>query len=1276
MRKLIFLIFIFFSFDNTTSQEVNIVVDWENSINYSFKNETLNVPTATDFSVDFAYGHYYKFVRQWEDSRIIDSKSVVIKNVIYSDINIQGYSGFANMNFPEEFKVDFSTSLTKNNTYSFLEFTPLIYINGTHKKIESFDIEFRYSNNNLKNISTIESSVLNQGDWYQFFIEETGVYKLDKNFLEQLGINVNQIDPRKIRIYGSGGNMLSMMNSIENVTEPIENSIKIIGEEDGVFDNEDYIIFYAIGPDQFNSESNTHKNLYEDQISYFLNYSEQSGLRVEDFNETNLTAEYTIDYYTNYKFHELDNYNIAQIGRRWFGDKFDFENQKTFQFEIENLINTEPVDFTIYAASTSEINTSMSVDVNGSLITNLFFSSINDPIMASGDSHNEQIFLNSSDVDINIEYNNNGNPSSIGYLDYISLEAQSNLIFNGGQLIFYNNGLDYDGSVVNYEFDNTQNIDFIWNISDISNVFQIKNENIVNGNFKSVFNSENRFIAFDIQSLKIPSIGSNPSIVNQNLKEQVFLNDFNQIDTPDYIIIARSDMIFQAERLAEINRLNNGLNVKVIDVEKIYNEFNNGNQDISAIRNFIRYVYDNQLNNDNLKYICLFGDASFDYKDRVNNNTNIIPSWHSLNSFSLSSSYISDDFFGMMDINEGMMTNSNKLDLAVGRILADSYSRAVTLVDKVESYYSNESYDNWRNSLVVIADDVDESWENIIQTTSNSIADLISNNKPFFNIKKILSDAYIQETSSGGERYPDVKNEIINSMRKGALVINYFGHGGEDGIARERIFNKIDAASVNNKNKLNCFVSVTCEFTKFDNPFRETAGEFLYWNPNGGSIALITTTRQIFVSVGVDFNLTLEEYLFSLNSSSYTSMAEALRLTKIDPSISNLSQRRLVFFIGDPAMKLSIPKPDLIITEINGIPINQFDSNLRGLDLIKIKGAVLNNEGTINSSYNGELTATVYDKNIQRSTLGNDQTTDNNGNIIILDYQTQGEVLFRGNASVINGNYEFEFIMPKDLRNNIGTGKFSFYSKDQNFELDNNGYNLEILMGGINENAEIDSTGPEIDLYMNDESFTNGGITNENPNLIVKLFDSNGINTSGGIGHDIVATIDDDDANSFVLNDYYTAETDDYKNGTVNFPLNNLTPGPHTLKLKAWDVYNNSSENEIDFVVFDENQELVIENLLNYPNPFIDYTEFWFNHNSSGPLSVSIKIFTISGKLVKTINGNIENSASASLSRDFFWDGKDDFGEKLAKGVYIYNLTIKSEFTQNKASKTEKLVIL
>ena len=763
---------------------------------------------------------------------------------------------------------------------------------------------------------------------------------------------------------------------------------------------------------------------------------------------------------------------------------------------------------------------------------------------------------------------------------------------------------------------------------------------------------------------------------NQNLKEDIFLNNQNVTEPVDYIIIARSDMIFQAERLAQINRDNNNLNVQVVDVQHIYNEFSSGNQDISAIRNFVRYVYSNQSNENALKYICLFGDASFDYKDRIASNTNIIPSWYSLNSFSLSSSYVSDDFFGMMDFNEGLMSSSNKLDIAVGRILADSNDRAVDLVDKIESYYSQDSFDDWRNKLIVISDDVDEPWENIIQSTSNNIADLISENKPFFNTKKILSDAYNQETSSGGERYPEVKNQIINGMKQGALVINYFGHGGEDGIARERIFDKIDASEVINENKLNCFVSVTCEFTKFDNPNRDTAGEFLYWNKKGGSIALITTTRQIFVSVGVEFNLTLEDYLFSLNSDSYTSMAEALRLTKIDPSISNSDQRRLVFFIGDPAMKLSIPEPDIKITQINDIPITDFNSSMRGLDLINIKGEVQDNNGLIIDSYQGELTATIYDKEIQRSTLGNDGTTDNLGNPIILDYNTLGEVLFRGQSTVSDGSFEFNFVVPKDVGMQVDYGKFSFYAKENNNLTDKNGYDLSVLIGGINENAEEDNIGPEIDLFMNDESFVSGGITNENPNLIVKLFDTNGINTSSGVGHDITAVIDNNESNSFRLNEYYLANIDDYQNGTVNFPLNNLSPGPHTLRLKAWDVYNNSSESEIDFIVFDENQDLIIDNLLNYPNPFINYTEFWFNHNSSTNLDVTIQIFTISGRLVKTINGITESSAGSNFSRDFSWDGRDDFGDKVAKGVYVYKVSVRSQSLDKQVSKIEKLVIL
>ena len=1274
MRIITFLSLILIS-SNFFSQSSQIDIDWFGKEQYNIGNISFIVPNSKNFKNNYSYGDYYRVVKQWESDRIIDESSVEISNIIYSDIDISDYNGLEKINFSKEANFRFNSSISKNKTFSFLELDPIIFEDGKYKIVQSFIINYRFLEISKNNKNSIQSSVMRNGDWYQFYIQDSGIHKIDRNFLENLGVNTQSIDPRKIKIFGHGGEMLTMQNTENFLIDPLENSIKIIGEEDGSFDSNDYILFYASGPNAYNSENNTNLNLYEDRISYFLSIGSEDGLRISDLVEPDGETSSLINYYSNYQFHESDDYNLAKIGRRWFGDRFDYENVKTFSFDIDNLIADQPVNLKISAAATSEIVTTMSVELNGTQLSTMVFGSIGDPILATGDSFSSNINLNSSEANITLTYNNNGNPASSAYLDYISIEAISSLNFNGGQLTFYNDDLDFESEIVSYQISNSNNVLSVWDISDLSNVLEITHNQESTLVFKSVYSSLNKFIAYDGVDFYTPTIDDNSQISNQNIKENIFLNSLNEIEPVDYIIIARSDMLFEAERLGNINRDVNGLNVKVVELQKIYNEFSSGNQDISAIRNFIRYVYNNSNNNNSLKYLCLFGDASYDYKNRIPNNTNIIPSWNSLNSFSLSSSYVSDDFFGMMDLGEGMMTNSNKLDIAVGRILADSNSRAKDLVDKIETYYSQNSFSDWRNKIIVVSDDVDEPWENIIQSTSNDIADLITENKPFFNAKKILSDAFNQETSSGGERYPEVKSQLINGMKQGALVVNYFGHGGEDGLARERIFDKIDAADITN-DKFNCFVSVTCEFTKFDNPNRETAGEYLYWNKNGGSIALITTTRQIFVSVGVNFNLTLEDYLFSLDSDSYTTMAEALRLTKIDPSISNSDQRRLVFFIGDPAMKLSIPEPQIIITKINDIPISEFESNIRGLDLVNIKGNVLDSNGQIIDNYQGELTSTVYDKEIERSTLGNDGTTDNSGNPILLDFKTLGETLFRGKSTISNGEFEFNFVVPKDVGMQVDFGKFSFYSKENNSLQDKSGYDLSVLMGGINENADEDNIGPEIELFMNDESFINGGITNENPNLIVKLFDENGINTSSGVGHDIIATIDSNQENSYVLNDYYEANIDDFQNGTINFPLSDISPGSHILTLKAWDVYNNSSESEIEFTVFDEDQDLVIENVLNYPNPFINYTEFWFNHNSSTPLNVTIQVFTVSGKLVKTILGTTDSFGNNSFSRDFYWDGRDDFGDKVAKGVYIYKLNVRSESLNKSVSKIEKLVIL
>jgi len=295
-----------------------------------------------------------------------------------------------------------------------------------------------------------------------------------------------------------------------------------------------------------------------------------------------------------------------------------------------------------------------------------------------------------------------------------------------------------------------------------------------------------------------------------------------------------------------------------------------------------------------------------------------------------------------------------------------------------------------------------------------------------------------------------------------------------------------------------------------------------------------------------------------------------------------------------------------------------------------------------------------------------------------MDFTTLGEVIFKGQATIANGQFEFDFIVPRDIGIPVGNGKVSFYAQTDNPLSDQAGANFDIKIGGINENAPEDNIGPVINLFMNDENFVSGGITNESPGLLVKLQDDNGINTSSGIGHDISAILDGDETNPIVLNDYYQANIDDYTNGTVTYPFRDLEPGLHTLTVKAWDVYNNSSSAEIQFVVFDKDEELVINNVLNYPNPFVSYTEFWFNHNSVDPLDISVQIFTVSGKLVRTLNGQTTGGSKAvsSLSKDIIWDGRDDFGDKIGKGVYIYKLKVKSNRLNKQVEKIQKLVIL
>jgi hypothetical protein len=1263
------------------SQNKTIEIDWDNT--NQNKQETFGNNNISSKSIkktvtpliDLITEQEMQFFNQWQDINYVDENSLEVTNLVYGNLTAYELKKINKDLISNQHEFKLRAGKARQLFYTSITINPIININGTFKKVLSFKVSYNYKTQNRSQQSIpITNSVLATGDWYKFKIDQTGVYKVDKSFLNDIGMNTDVIDPRNIKIYGNGGKALPFKNIDNTEFDLIENSIQVVGESDGSFDANDYILFYGISAVGYQGNNfDTNINPYSDESYYYVTVSGGLGNRVQDMVEPSGNVTNVITQYNRYQFIETDEESPVKVGRRWFSNRFDIESEQSFSFNFPNIIPGQPMDVKVKVASASETPTSMAISVNGTSLNPLVFSPINDPFLLDSKQFIGEIPSGSESVVFNLTFNNGGNPSSIGYLDYISVEALVQLNGENSQMDFRWNEAETLPGIGEYQITDATSFSQVWDVTNPS--FIVAKSNIGNSSsfsFKANLGELREYIAINPNDYYRPVEINQSYVSNQNLKGTIFNDESGNFKDIDYLIVTPAFLLQPALRLANHRKDVDGINVKVITLDKIYEEFSSGKQDIAAIRNFVRYIYENASSEANrIKYLGLFGDTSVDYKDRISNNNNIVPTFHTYNSSSTYRSFMSDDFFGNMDPEEGLMLSGEKLDIAVGRILVDDVSLANAIVDKIINYDSKESFGNWRNNFVLISDDVDESWEYAtLEVNLDLLGDEISIEKPTTNVKKIHSDSYQQIASAGGDRYPDVNDEFENAIEVGALIINYFGHGGEDGLASEFIYTKDTGQNLKNKNKYPCIITITCEFTKFDNPQRITAGELTFWNKEGGAISLVTTTRSISVGVGVAFNQFLAPELFGYGLDVPKTPAEAVRISK--NSLGDVN-RRVVFYIGDPSMHLAFPRQKIELTAINDIPIAESTEVLKALDKVKLSGEIQDINGNLLSDYKGVLEVKLFDKNVERSTLGNDGATEN-GQLLILDFITLGEVLFNGKATVTDGLFEFEFIMPRDTQIPVDTGRISFYSQEDNSLKNQTGYNLDLRIGGLNENAPEDNQGPLISLFMNDESFVSGGVTNDSPILIAKLSDENGINTASGIGHDMIAILDGDESNPFVINEYYQADVDDYSNGKASFNFRDLEDGLHTLTFKAWDVYNNSSTSEIQFTVAG-NDELEITNVLNYPNPFVDYTEFWFNHNRPfEPLDVQIQVFTVTGKVVWTKNQLI--NTDGFLSREIIWDGKDDFGDRIGKGVYVYKITVISTLTNKRVEKFEKLVIL
>lgn len=1096
------------------------------------------------------------------------------------------------------------------------------------------------------------SSVLSTGKWIKIKIKQSGIYKLSFNELKNLGID----NPQSLRIFGNGGSMLSYYNDGSDDDDLQEIDILVAN---------DYVLFYGDGPVQWKYDETNHffghqLNLYSDFAYYFLSSDYNSGTdnKIKTEQQSSLPATQTINTFDDFAYHEIDSINLIKSGRLWVYELFDFQTEYSFDFDFPNLVNGSNIKLNSSLLARSPISSSFNIRFAGSL-HRTDFAPVSYSYIATYATHKKEYFTGIShagdNLNVKVAYNK-ATASAKAWLDFISLNVKRELIFTGRQMAFRSINSVGEGQISNFNITNADSNVQILEITKPAKPKLVANTYIANTHsFKLATDSLRSFIAYNGDDfLKPITEGEDLGIVkNQNL---------HGIVQTDMVIVAHPKFLSYAEQLEKIHEEKDGLKVTLVSTEQIYNEFSSGAKDVSAIRNFMKMLYDRAVTQEDIpKYLLLFGDGSYDNRHDFTNNSNYILTYQSENSLSPTHSFVTDDFYGLLDDGEG--ASSGLIDIGIGRIPVKNETEATDAVQKIRMYLDKKSMGDWRNLLCFIADDEDGA---LHMRQADELTKIVKNNYPVFNIDKIYLDAYKQESSSTGQRYPGVNKDIDNHVTKGTLLINYTGHGGENGLAEEQIITIDQINKWENPYNLNVFMTATCEFSRYDNYERTTAGEYVFLNPNGAAVALFSTTRLVYASPNFFLNKNFYKYIFEnnpLNNKKYT-LGDVMRLTK-NASGTGINKRNFSL-LGDPALKLNYASQNIITKSIIKNAETKQADTLNAFDKVSVQGEVHNASGQVDQQFNGTLYPSVFDKFKQIKTLNNDGEGS-------FEYQVRNNKLFKGKASIKDGKFSFSFIVPKDIRYNIDTGKISYYAKNELGGTDANGFNKNLLIGGSSGNEDNDKTGPGIRMYLNDENFVSGGITGNTPSLLAFVEDANGINTTGnGIGHDIMAIIDDDPHQQFVLNDFYESELDSYTKGKIKYKMSNLTEGKHKLKLKVWDVYNNSSEDSLFFSVTDDSK-FKISHVLNYPNPFTTNTSFFFEHNRPNEnLSVLIQIFTVSGKVVKSIRSEI--ISEGYRSHGIPWNGRDDFENKIGRGVYFYKITVQTS-NNEKAEHIEKLLI-
>lgn len=1214
----------------------------------------------------------------------VNEPLVTLSNLVLQPLTAAEINALGDFQPAQNVEVEAQIGVSREGNRVTFCFVPIVNRNGTWQKVLSFSLRVEAGpesanvfQDTRKAKRAASASKLSTGDWYKISVAKTAMFKITAKFLSDNGISESAVNFSDIRLLGNGMGMLPERAGAARPDDLREVPVKIQdGNNDGILNGNDFVAFYAKGPHQWRYNANSGYfqndiNIYRSFNYYFLSVNSGSSVQPAPQSSGGV-ANRQVTTFDDYAFVEDEDINLVGAGRQWFGDAFEFTLSYNYDFQFPDIVTSEPVDLLVNVIGRVS---SSGTRVITNYLGNQILSNPIDRYSTSGQYPNyaERSALRTTflpqgpNITLNLTYDNASNPAGVAWLDEIELNVRRNLRMNGAQLHFRDSESVGAGNVAQFTIAGASSDLQVWDVTDLDNITSINGS--FNGGaytFTAAADELREYVAFSGSNFDLP--GFVEKVENQNLHE---------LSVPEMIIVTHPRFINSAQALADFHNTEDNVRTEVVTTEQVYNEYSSGGQDISGIRDFIKDLYDRSVPGQ-FKYALLFGDASYDYKDRLSGNNNFVPVWQSETSFSLGASSLTDDFYAYLDNNEGdggpfgAGFRGDIMDIGVGRIPCETTTQANQYIAKVKNYMSSaNSFGEWRNRVLLMADDVDELWErSYFIPYSESLEKLTKRASKSFNVEKIYTDAYQQQSTTGSQTYPEASRDMFRKVQQGCLVTNYIGHGGEIGLSSEKLLDLADVNGWTNFDALSLFVTITCELTRFDDPKRVSAGEQLLLNPRGGAIALLTTTRVVGVQPAVLLNEAVFDTILARPGGQPQTLGEIIRAAKNDSYVIGNDTKNKFSLIGDPALRLAIPRHKIITDSINGLSVQQSAlDTLKALSKVSLSGQVNDYNGGKLSSFNGVLQLSVFDKPSERETLVNDGVGGPQ------EFEIQNNLIYKGKVAVENGDFTAEFRVPKDISPRFGFGKISYYASDEEGLVDAAGYFDTVVVGGFDNSAPADNLGPEIEIFMNDRSFVRGGVTGPDPFLVAVLRDSSGINTVGnGVGHDLKAVLDEETDQPYVLNEFYEADLNSYQSGEVRYQFFELDEGEHTLTLQAFDIYNNPSKSKTEFIVADS-EELVLRKVLNYPNPFTTNTEFQFEHNRANQqLNVQVQIFTVSGKLVKTINANIVPSGNRVTGIN--WNGLDDYGDKIGKGVYVYRVKVKSPIDNSSADKYEKLVIL